>query len=210
MQDVEVVKPTRLIDWGVAQRALPGENVSGDHYLVKAFAGGVLVAVVDGVGHGDEATAAAKTATATLSVHAGDSAIALMRRCHEALRLTRGVVMTVVTFLAGEGVVNWLGVGNVEGLLLRAETKANPPSEPVLLRSGFVGYQLPALVASVLPVARGDLLVLTSDGIRSDFSKAINPKQPPQAIADCILAQHFKGTDDVIVVVARYLGNRNE
>jgi len=49
-----------LIWWGVAERALPGQTVSGDKYLVKPLADGVLLAVVDGLGHGGEATAAAK------------------------------------------------------------------------------------------------------------------------------------------------------
>jgi serine phosphatase RsbU (regulator of sigma subunit) len=35
----------------------------------------------------------------------------------------------------------------------------------VLLRSGVVGYQLPTLRASTLPIAPGDLLIFATDGI---------------------------------------------
>jgi negative regulator of sigma-B (phosphoserine phosphatase) len=55
-----------LIDWGVASRALPGQAVCGDMHLIKPVGDGVLLAVVDGLGHGDEATVAAKTALASL------------------------------------------------------------------------------------------------------------------------------------------------
>src|ERR1043166_2247497 len=84
-----------LIDWGVASRPLAGQDVSGDLHLVKPHDRGVLLAVVDGVGHGDEATAAAQAAVLTLETSTDRSIIALVKRCHEALLRTRGVVMTV-------------------------------------------------------------------------------------------------------------------
>lgn len=199
--------PPLTVEWASAQRALPGQRVSGDCTEIVPFPGGVLVAVVDGVGHGDDAAAAARTAAATLRAHAGRSSITLIRHCHDALRQTRGAVITVAIVRPAEGVIEWLGIGNVEGLLVRAEPGANPAAEPVLLRNGVVGYQLPALISTVLPVARGDVLVLTTDGITSDFSGSINMRHSPQQIADRILGQFFKGTDDATVVVARYLGN---
>ena len=52
--------PTPCIEWAVATQPLPGPSVSGDLHLVEPFAHGALVAVVDGLGHGDEATAAAR------------------------------------------------------------------------------------------------------------------------------------------------------
>ena len=48
-----------MIEWGVASRALPGETRSGDLHVVESFAGGALVAAVDGLGHGEEAADAA-------------------------------------------------------------------------------------------------------------------------------------------------------
>src|SRR5260370_31641963 len=61
------------IEWGVAARALPGQTVSGDLHLVKPFFKGVLLAVVDGLGHGDEATVAAQLAVTTLERNAEES-----------------------------------------------------------------------------------------------------------------------------------------
>src|SRR5216683_1379133 len=61
------------IEWGVAARALPGQAVSGDLHLVKPFSKGVLLAAVDGLGHGDEATLAAQLAVTTLERNAEES-----------------------------------------------------------------------------------------------------------------------------------------
>src|SRR5262245_48527463 len=163
-----------LIDWAVADEPMVGQEVSGDLHLVKPFAHGVLLAVVDGVGHGDEATAAAQTAVAILEAHADEPVIALVQRCHRALTKTRGAVMTIASLNELEGAVTWLGVGNVEGCLLRAEPNSNHTAESVLLRSGLVGFQLPALHAGVLPVDRGDLLIFATDGIRAGFAESVN------------------------------------
>jgi hypothetical protein len=75
-----------------------------------------------------------------------------------------------------------------------------------LLRGGLVGYQLPALAASVVPVAAGDLLILATDGIHPAFEDGINLNETPRQIADNILSRHLKGNDDALVLVARYLG----
>src|SRR5882672_4232412 len=128
MQDESVIS-TPLTAWGVASRALPGQVVSGDLHLIKPITDGVLAAVVDGLGHGDEAVTAAKTAIAALESHAEEPLIALVNRCHEALTKTRGVVMTLATLRSSQDKLTWLGVGNVEAILLRADHRAKAPSE---------------------------------------------------------------------------------
>jgi|SRR6185295_3156687 len=199
---------SKLVEWGVAARPKPGLTVSGDMHLVKPFPNGVLLAVVDGLGHGDEATAAAKAAVEILEKYANEPITSLYKRCHEALTHTRGVVMTVASVDAARATITWLGVGNVEDILLRADTKMSPATESVILRGGVVGYRLPSLHASVIPIMPGDLLLFATDGIRSGFTDSINPGDPPQQIADRILDKHFKGSDDGLVLVVRYLGAR--
>jgi serine phosphatase RsbU (regulator of sigma subunit) len=205
-----VIQNRSLIDFGVATRPLAGQTVSGDLHLVTPINHGVLLATVDGVGHGEEATVAAQMAVAILEKHAQESVISLVKRCHEVLTKTRGVVMTLASLNAVENTITWLGVGNVEGLLLRADANATHPSEGVLLRGGLVGYQLPTLQANVIPVAPGDLLVFATDGIRDDFPEGLTPTESPQQIADRILNRYLKGNDDALVLVARFLGIKNE
>jgi phosphoserine phosphatase RsbX len=209
MQD-QLSQKQREIEWSVAARPLPGQEVSGDRHLIKWLDHRILLAVIDGVGHGEEAATAARMAVEILENHASEPLIALVKRCHEALLETRGVVLTVAAFNLEENTLTWLGVGNVEGLLVRADAGASYPRESVLLRSGLVGYQLPALQASVIPVAAGDLLVLATDGIQTAFDQAISMTESPRQLADKILSRHFKGNDDGLVLVARYLGGQHE
>ena len=192
-----------LVDWSVATRTMPGEIECGDAHLVAEFPGGVLIAVVDGLGHGVEAALAARIAVATLAAHADAPVVALVERCHARLRGTRGVVMTVASWHRDDGTMTWLGVGNVDGVLLRAHPNARPARESVMLRGGVVGYELPALRPVTHAVAPGDTLVLATDGIQTAFGDALDLDTSPRRIADRVLARYGKNNDDALVLVAR-------
>ncbi len=196
----------QVLEWAVAQQALPGQAESGDAYLVHPCAGGVLLGVVDGLGHGSEAAAAARLAVATIAAHADEPLIRLLRDCHEALKDTRGVVLSLAKVNPAERTMTWIGVGNVEGLLLRADPASRPPYEFILTRAGVVGYQLPQPHAEILSLGPGDLLLLATDGLQGDFGQALNRTRAPQAMADSILTRCRKGTDDALILVARYRG----
>ncbi len=111
---------SRIIECGVASFTLPGQTESGDRHVVRFFPDGVLVAVLDGVGHGDEAAMAAQIASDILEDCASEPGITLIRRCHEALRSTRGVVMSLASLDFAHGIMTWVGVGNVLGVLFLA------------------------------------------------------------------------------------------
>lgn len=199
---------TSGISWGVAEKPLQAE--SGDRYVVVPHADGVLIAVVDGMGHGSEAAAAAIRATTVLGGFARESPMALVQRCHQELQGTRGVVMTVVAFDLRDHALTWLGVGNVDAVLFHANTHTNDGrgSQHAILRGGVVGHKLPALRAEVLPFARMDTVILTTDGVAPGYADHWTPTGSPQAVADEILVRHGRKTDDALVLVARYNGNQ--
>jgi phosphoserine phosphatase RsbX len=197
------------IEWGVAAQALPGQKETGDRHAAVQFDGGAMIAVVDGLGHGAEAAVAARIATEVLEQNATESVIALVRLCHEKLKPTRGVVMSLASFNAGDSTVTWLGVGNVEGVLLHRDAYGTVNQEVLPLRGGVVGDQLPPLVASIVPVSKGDTLIFTTDGIRLGFADGLKADSA-QATADAVLARFARGTDDALVLVARYTGPLKE
>ena len=209
MMKSEKSQSVSLIEWGIAARSFDGRSESGDQYLVEPFPNGVLTVVVDGLGHGPSAATAGKTAVGAMQGHVREPVDLLLRRCHESLRRTRGVVMSLASFDALGGTVTWLGVGNVKGLLLFAPGTTERPRERLLLRGGVVGYQLPTLRPSVLPIKRGDLLIFATDGLRSAFTDGVVFDEPAQQMADRILVQYRRGTDDAMVLVARYVGLGN-
>jgi phosphoserine phosphatase RsbX len=195
-----------MVEYGVANFVLPGQGESGDQHLVCCNRNGILVAAIDGIGHGEAAANASKAAAALLRNSADQPIISLVERCHEILRATRGVVLSLASVDSGQGMMTWLGVGNVQGVLMRADAKNGNAQESLLLRAGVVGSQLPALQGTVLPIARGDTLFLATDGVRSDFSMTLSARENPQRAADRILAQYGSGNDDALVLVARLTG----
>jgi phosphoserine phosphatase RsbX len=196
---------SRLLDWGVASRALAGQVESGDLHFVRPVGRAVLVCVVDGLGHGAEAAVAARKAVATLERHAAESLLPLVERCHQALVGTRGVVMSVALFDGVAGSMAWVGVGNVEGVLVHGDGARRPPRASLLTRGGVLGCELPRLRADVVEVAPGDTLIFATDGIGRGFVDGLPVEGSPQQLADDILARFGTSTDDALVVVARYL-----
>jgi hypothetical protein len=195
-----------MVEYGVAKFVLPGQGESGDHHLVCCNRNGILVAAIDGIGHGEEAANAAKAAVALLRRSGDEPIISLVERCHDKLRATRGAVLSLACVDSEHGMMTWLGVGNVQGVLMRADARNGNTQESLLLRAGVVGSQLPALQATVLPVVRGDTLFFATDGVRSDFSVTLSAKENPQRAADRILEQYRSGNDDALVLVARLTG----
>jgi phosphoserine phosphatase RsbX len=193
------------IKWGFAARALGGETESGDLHVVATHAGGVLVAVIDGLGHGPEAALASRLAAATLGEHLGESVTVLMAHCHAALQRTRGAVLSLAAIQPDGREMTWLGVGNVDATLYRAGS-ARYQRESLHHRGGVVGYQLPPLRAATLALDPGDTLVFATDGIASTFNGESPLGWHPQDAADHILRVYGKDTDDALVVVARTVG----
>jgi serine/threonine protein phosphatase PrpC len=134
--------------------------------------------------------------------------ISLVERCHEKLRRTRGVVLSLASIEPDQGMMTWLGVGNVQGVLTRANYAKGPRQETLLLRGGVVGSQLPSLQATVLPIARGDTVYFATDGVKSEFSETLTTLENPQRAADRILEHFRRGSDDALVLVARLTGIR--
>jgi negative regulator of sigma-B (phosphoserine phosphatase) len=199
------VSPSPLIEWGIAARTLPGEEVSGDLHIVHESDAGVLVGVVDALGHGKEAESAATLAVAMLQQFAHEPLMGLLQRCHQALIGTRGVVMSLAWFSRSDRTMIWLGVGDVEGQIVFGDPNLQPSKTTLVTRGGIVGGKLPVARPWVIPMSAGDLLIFSTDGIRSGYVNGVAPTGPPQRIAEQILSRFGKTTDDALVLVARYL-----
>ena len=204
--DLHTERYREVIAWAVAEAPFPNESQSGDRHVVLPSADGILIAAVDGAGHGAEAAAAAKVAVATLESHAYESPIGLLVRCHEELKGTRGVVMTIADLDLRQRTLTWVGVGNVEAVRFHGTGEFQASPDRALLRSGVIGYRLPPVRAEVLPLKPFDTLVIVTDGIKPNFDEGLSLSEDLQQIADGILARHHNGTDDALVLVVRYLG----
>lgn len=196
-----------LVEWAVAEKAYPGETRSGDSCTVLVGDERAMIGVVDGVGHGDEAADVAAAAIETIERHATESVERLFMRCHERLSGTRGAALTLVSYDGTEGQLTWLGAGNVTAALVQLDDSADQPLSNLLVRSGLVGSRLPhSFSSSSAPISPGDVLILTTDGIRKEFLETVRPRENLQHQADRILEEFHCRNDDALVLVARLNG----
>ena len=192
------------IDTAFATLPLPGEKESGDLCLIKRVGVGTLVAVVDGLGHGEEAANAAHAAVGALERYAREPLSDLVRRCHEALLGLRGVVLGLAYLDPQAATLTWLGVGNIGGILLRADSGSRPARITLVPSAGFIGGDPPHPTTRSVPLALGDTVLLFSDGIKEGFADSVAVTSTPKEIADSAISRHTKGNDDALILVARY------
>src|SRR5688572_14224112 len=195
-----------VLECGFAGAALAGGR-SGDVPVHVPFSGGALLGVIDGLGHGPEAALAAEKAATTLALDPTLALAELMVRCHDALRNTRGALMTLASVDARRSTLTWCGVGDVEGVLLRDRPAEGRSPDVAPTRAGVVGDWIATLKVREVPLFHRDLIVLASDGIRTGFIQSVDRERTPQEIADRIFERHARTSDDALVLVARYLGD---
>jgi len=193
----------RPLTWGVASKPRTGEKESGDRCVVVEQSNGALLAVADGLGHGAEAALAADLAVRTVERSASEPLIEIVKRCHQALQRTRGVALSLARWVARDRLMTWIGIGNVEGFLLRPDGPGTPAGHRLVLRGGVVGGRLPALIVSPVAVEERGLLVLATDGIAAAFDQVVDLSGEPETLARKILEKHARDNDDALALVAR-------
>lgn len=189
------------MQFGVVRRALKGQAACGDAYFFKEFENEVLIAVIDGLGHGPDAAAAAETAVEYLKNNYTKNLEEIIRGCHETLKKTRGAAVGIALIDVDLSVLRYAGVGNIR-MKVRSQTRIRPVSV-----NGILGYNLRRVRVEEFPYTPGDLIILYSDGISGKFDLNAYPpqllEQHSQAIAERIAAEFGEERDDFTVVVAR-------
>jgi len=192
------------IDWGVAGRPFPGEPESGDLHVAVELPDGILLAVIDGLGHGSEAAEAARIAAATLQEHASETLSDALRSCDAALQGSCGVVLTVVR-IGVDGTLTWVGVGAAAGVLWRRSGSGFSIRSMAPLGHGVLGSHLPQLHEKQISLLEDDLLLLCS-GIADAAQWTPALLDNPTRAAETILVEQAREDDDALALVARYAG----
>jgi anti-sigma regulatory factor (Ser/Thr protein kinase) len=188
---------------GILGRGLREEPVSGDHAVFVRDEGALLLAVVDGLGHGPLARDASARAVETLLAHRGSSPLLLLAACDAALAGTRGAVMSAARIDEEAGTIEHAGAGNVTTRVERFRRSRALGSAATTLGTRGV-KQKP--MAETTAFAPDEALILFTDGLTSRASAAGDAgafREHPIAIAERLLADYGRDNDDALVLVAR-------
>ncbi len=195
----------RGLEWAAHGTPFPGQCRSGDGFLVSPTEAGALVAVVDALGHGDEAADVAEVALASLRHTAGQPPLTALTACHAALQGGRGAAVTLVEVDVARRRLAWVAVGNVDAAVVgRGRGGARRERWSVPLRAGVVGDRLPPLRESTLALPPRGVLVTGTDGMATAFVDAADPSMPVAELAQRLHEGHARADDDALVLVARY------
>jgi anti-sigma regulatory factor (Ser/Thr protein kinase) len=179
----------------------PGEDVSGDAWLVRADRDRLLALVCDGLGHGPLAASASAAASEIFRRNATGSPAFVLERIHEALRSTRGAAVAVAEIDRARGLVRFAGIGNIAGTIL-----ANGATRSVVSHHGTAGHDARRIQEFTYPWEPDALLVLHSDGLVSRWTLERYPGlacRHPMLTAAVLYRDFRRGRDDTSVVVLR-------
>jgi len=178
-----------------------GEPVCGDGWTVLQGRGSIVLFVVDGLGHGPEAAAAAHTAVEIVERNARLDAVSLMQAVHDALRPTRGAAAAVAMLQPQSELCTFCGVGNIA-----VSIRANGSARNMVSHNGILGHQVRKLQEFSYPFPRGALCIAHSDGIATHWDLAAYPglaARHPSMVASALCRDHARGHDDLTVVALR-------
>jgi anti-sigma regulatory factor (Ser/Thr protein kinase) len=186
---------------GIVGRPIGGERVSGDDLLVRRVDGAIVVAALDGLGHGPEARYAALVAKRAALAVIDRAPEQIIASCHVAAAHTRGVAMTVARVERDR--VQIAGLGNVAACVVGPTATKRFGGV-----AGVVGApgRLPHLPPQEIPLAPLDALILYTDGVSSraggDEERGLLA-QRPVILAASVLGRYGRGHDDALVAVVR-------
>jgi anti-sigma regulatory factor (Ser/Thr protein kinase) len=188
---------------GILGRAFEEEPMSGDHAAFVRTSGALVVTVVDGIGHGPLARDAADRAVEAWRERAGLSPAAILDACEDELAGTRGVVMAVARLDEDLAAIEHAAVGNVTTRLdghRRSRSLAGSAST-----LGARGARKRVAVESGA-LDDGEVLLMFTDGLTSRAGLSDEAdlfREHPIVIAQRLLADFGRTTDDALVLVAR-------
>ena len=193
---------THPLDVGVICLPIPGEQVCGDGWSVDPRGGLVTVCVVDGLGHGPDAAAAAEAALASYRrTSPSQPPAAVVQVAHEALRSTRGAAMAGAQLDRGRRTLRFAGVGNIVGSVHQGAGSRSMASV-----NGTAGLQIRTVQEYDYEWPPGSIVVLHSDGLSARWKLEDYPglfARPAATVAAVLHRDFSRGRDDATVVVVR-------
>jgi serine/threonine protein phosphatase PrpC len=154
--------------------------------------------VLDGIGHGLEASIASEKAKKYIEENYARDVEEILLNVHSQLRQTRGAVGAVAKIDKIRRKVLFCGIGNIESRVI-----SEPPMHPVS-KEGILGLNLRKTVKFEYQYDRFKAMILHSDGISNRFNLSDYPcfTEPPQDVAERIMMEWGKSVDDATIVIA--------
>jgi anti-sigma regulatory factor (Ser/Thr protein kinase) len=195
-------EPARL-EIGAVCEPIRGEEVCGDAWAIRSIPDGMLMLVVDGLGHGMLANEAAQEATRVLAETRSVEPHHIILEVHAALKKTRGAAMAIAKLELDNRVLKFAGVGNISASIVSAGS-----TRGLLSHNGTLGQIATRVQEFTYPWNPQGMVIMHSDGLATKWNLEEYPGiwTKHASIIAAILHRDFsRGRDDVTVFVAKGL-----
>lgn len=193
--------PEEALICGAVCVPLAGEQMCGDDWSVQPGDGSATLMVVDGLGHGPMAAAAAQAAVQAAHANPRLSPLPLLDAVHQALRPTRGAAIAVLQLDLEAGTLRFAGVGNISASMLD-----DGPRKSLTSQNGIVGHNMRKTQELQLAWPKTALVIAHSDGLSTQWNLEAYPglsMRHPALIAGVLFRDFARPRDDATVVVLR-------
>jgi len=189
------------LQWASCMRPMPPERVGGDRALCFSLAEGVLLVIVDVLGHGPEADAVAEQMEGFVEKRRTSQITRLMQAVHEDLRGTRGAAAGFCWVDAASGEARYLGTGNTSFRRIGEDDATS-----LVSRDGVLGQRMHGPFEQKLALQPRDVLLLCTDGVRT-FAPAdyLSLREDPiENVAQQVVQRFGRSHDDAACIALRY------
>lgn len=181
---------------------IKGEYVSGDGWVdIEEDIHKIMVS--DGLGHGLLAHEASNTAIKVFLESEHSNPLNDVNLLHLGLRSTRGAAIAVGYIDLQKQVLDYCGLGNIAGAVVNQTGTKKLISYP-----GTAGVQMRKTQSLAYPFNKNSFLVLHSDGLHTQWDLKDYPGvliKHPLIVASLLYRDHNRKTDDVTVIVGKFV-----
>lgn len=181
------------------------QTVCGDAWSARVQGRKIKLAMIDGLGHGPTAHAAASLAVEKLAVLSKQEPKDELTTVHQELKKTRGAVITVAHIDTINHQLSYSGVGNIAMKMITPSLAKGFSSY-----NGIVGHIMPASLNThtVIWNEKTDYLIMHSDGISTRWDVGKYPgilHHHCMLLCAAIYKDFDRGNDDSTILVGKML-----
>ena len=191
---------------GAFIRPYMGEFRSGDAVVVKQDSEGTFLAIIDALGHGSGAAIVAERVSSFLKASTSTNLVEIVKMVDELLKgggSASGAALGLC-FVDNGGSVRYVGVGNTTARVISSSHR----QFHFVSKDGTAGQVFPTPVEQNATVQSGDLIVFTTDGVKShidpETESSILFSGSAYKVATEIVQKFGKQHDDAACLVYRH------
>ena len=173
-----------------------GEDYCGDRFLAIPRSKDTLYALIDGIGHGVEASLAADSAVYCITAMLDDPLLDICAASEDALRDTRGAAISLVTLTHDTQCLEYVSIGNIESYIIGHNDFIQLNKLP-----GIFGATRRQFKINSLQIPADATLLMCTDGVGviSQYILRQFNKMSPRHIVN-LLSQRWRGNDDICIL----------